>query len=184
MSSQSSIDAAGFSGLGVGCDEGGRGTLLKKDVIGLYTGLLAAAAVAGGVVEAARVCGGERVRAALVGGRGGGGGGGWGGGESDSACSESSDEGTRGLFRAERSLAMARQHAGCEELLAVQAAHGRFRRARPCRRGRRAAGGGQQLAGGRAGKQLAGGQAGRRAGEGRERQQRADVAGGPKRASP
>lgn len=35
MSSKSSTDAAGFSGLGVGWEEWERATVVKKDVIGL-----------------------------------------------------------------------------------------------------------------------------------------------------
>ena len=138
MSSKSSTDAAGFSGLGVGWEGWERGTLLKKEVIGLYMGFGLAGDLAGDFLvvdaldafgDAARVwdrvglfvslsaCdpGGMLVSAPLVGG--------WGGGERDSLCSES-DERTTGLFRAERSLAMPRRIAGSEELLAAQG-HGR-----------------------------------------------------------
>jgi hypothetical protein len=113
------MDASGFSGLGVGCDDCERGTLLKKEVIGLYIGLALAGDLAGdflivdaldGLGDAARVC--DRVglfvspRAApvdllvsapLLGGAG--------GGEGDSSGSES-DESTIGFFRAARNLAM------------------------------------------------------------------------------
>jgi hypothetical protein len=118
MSSTSSIDAASFSGLGVGCSDCERGTLLKKDVMGLQTGFALAGELAGDFLvgtgldragdAAARVC--DRValfspcapvetpvsvplleRA--------------GGGEGESSASES-DESTMGFFRVARSLAM------------------------------------------------------------------------------
>jgi hypothetical protein len=136
MSSKSSADAAGFSGLGVGCDDCERATVLKKDVMGLYTGRGLAGDLAGeallvvdeldGFGEAARVW--DRVglfvllvlsargpEGMLVSGRVAGGSG---GGERESLCSES-DESTTGFLRAERSFAILRRVAGSEELLAA-----------------------------------------------------------------
>ena len=110
MSSTSSIDAASFSGLGVGCSDCERGTLLKKEVMGLQTGFALAGDLAGDflVGTAARV----RDRVALFSPcapvetpvsvplleRAG-------GGEGESSASES-DESTMGFFRVARSLAM------------------------------------------------------------------------------
>jgi hypothetical protein len=114
------MDFTGFSGLGVGCTDCGRGTLLKKDVMGLYIGLgltgdlagdflvvAAAAAALGRFGDAARVC--ERVdffvpapsdmlvSVPLLGRDG--------GGEFETSCSES-DESTIGFFRVARTLIM------------------------------------------------------------------------------
>jgi hypothetical protein len=123
MSSMSSTDVTGFSGLGVGCTDCGRGTLLKNDVMGLYVGLglagdlagdflvvaaAAAAAALGSFGDAARVC--ERVdffvpapfdmlvSVPLLGRDG--------GGEFEASSSSESDESTIGFFRVARTLTM------------------------------------------------------------------------------
>lgn len=117
MSSTSSMDMAGFSGLGVGCVACERGTLVKKEVMGLDIGLsfpgdlagdfLVAAAFAG-CGDAARVWdrvgffsrrGAVDVLASVpLLGRSGGG--------VCEASSSESDESTTGFFRAVRSLAI------------------------------------------------------------------------------
>ena len=113
MSSMSSIDMAGFSGLGVGCVACDRETLLKKEVIGLCIGFGLAGdflvvAAFDGFGDAAHVC--ERVglfsprapfdvfvSVPLLGRSG--------GGVCESSASES-DESTIGFFRTARSLAI------------------------------------------------------------------------------
>jgi hypothetical protein len=118
MSSTSSIDRAGFSGLGVGWVACDRETLLKKEVMGLCIGFGLAGALAGDFVvvdtaldgfgDAARVC--ERVgffsprdpfgvfvSVPLLGRSG--------GGVCESSPSEP-DESTIGFFRTARSLAI------------------------------------------------------------------------------
>ena len=125
ISSTPSMDAAGFSGLGVSCSDCGRGTLLKKEVMGLRTGFVLAGDLAGDVVvlvaavldrvgEAARVwdrvalflpCApvGTLVSVPLLEHVG--------GGVCESSASES-DESTICCFRVARGLAMPPQVAG------------------------------------------------------------------------
>lgn len=117
ISSTSSIDRAGFSGLGVGCSDCERGILLKKEVMGLDAGFALAGDLAGDclvgtardrVGEAARVL--DRVAffspcapvatpvsVPLLGRAG--------GGVCESSASDS-DETTIGFLRVARSLAM------------------------------------------------------------------------------
>jgi hypothetical protein len=118
------MDCAGFSGLGVGCSDCERGTLLKKEVIGLVSGLALAGDLAGDflvgtaldrVGEAARVwdrvaffspCGAPvetPVSVPLLERAG--------GGVCESSASDS-DETTIGFFRVARSLAIPPQIEG------------------------------------------------------------------------
>lgn len=138
MSSTSSKEAAYLSGLGVGCVDCERGTLLKKEVIGLYICLAGAFLVRDVLVVVGLDCLGETARAWA-----------WawdrvalsvtrgpvevavsvprrpvlersGGGESDSRPSDSSDEKTSGFFRGARNLAMGAQGGGSEAVSAAQ----------------------------------------------------------------
>lgn len=106
ISSTSSIDRAGFSGLGVGCSDCERGILLKKEVMGLDAGFALAGDLAGDflvgtardrVGEAARVWDRVSVSVPLLGRAG--------GGVCESSASDS-DETTIGFLRVARSLAM------------------------------------------------------------------------------
>jgi len=139
MSSTCSAEAAYFSGLGVGCADSERGTLLKNEVMGLYVGFglageLAGAFLVGDVLVVVGLEGlGEAARAwdrvGLSGSRGpvevavsvaallersG-------GGESASRPSDSSsDSNTSGFFRGARNLAMSARGGGCEAVSAAQ----------------------------------------------------------------
>lgn len=141
MSSTCSAEAAYFSGLGVGCADRERGTLLKNEVMGLYVGFgfglagdLAGAFLVGDVLVVVCLEGlGEAARAwdrvGLSGSRGpvevavsvaallersG-------GGESDSRPSDSSsDSNASGFFRGARNLAMSARGGGCEAVSAAQ----------------------------------------------------------------